>query len=233
MRVDSKRASTTAANSSHIKWISAVRTYFTPASQLENAIGACLCLSLHQWCCSCAAAATATAWATGSTKGNNELRANASARVNNAHKVDPNGNSCCCCCAILIPWLPFDSPNNKKREPLLRHTHAPRRFALSLWSLTALAVKLHTQSLRVSSNVRFGLARTLPVEKKRKNSPNEWNLEFVKCERNIIIIYMFRCNLCMLRLSPACDVRAHLCEKWKKKEKRNKRRTKMHVVHAK
>lgn len=104
-------------------------------------------------------AATALHTATGSTKGNNELRAN------NAHKVDPNGNSCCCCCcAILIPWLPFDSAsnnNNNKREPLLPLS----RVATRSLSLSLTAVKLHTQSLRVSSNVRFGLARTLPVEK--------------------------------------------------------------------
>lgn len=102
-------------------------------------------------------AATALHTATGSTKGNNELRAN------NAHKVDPNGNSCCCC-AILIPWLPFDcaSNNNKnKREPRLPLS----RVATRSLSLSLTAVKLHTQSLRVSSNVRFGLARTLPVEK--------------------------------------------------------------------
>lgn len=167
MRVDSKRASTTTANSSHIKWISAVRTYFTPASQLENAIGACLCLSLHQWCCSCAAAA-ATAWATGSTKGNNELRANASARVNNAHKVDPNGNSCCCCCAILIPWLPFDSPNNKKREPLLRHTHAPRRFALSLSGLSLLLLSNCTHSLCASVQTYGSASLGLCLSKKKK-----------------------------------------------------------------
>lgn len=148
MRVDSKRASTTAANSSHIKWISAVRTYFTPASQLENAIGACLCLSLHQWCCSCAAAA-ATAWATGSTKGNNELRANVSARVNNAHKVDPNGNSCCCCCAILIPWLPFDSPNNKKENRCSATlTRRAALLSLSLVSHCSCCQIAHTVSAR-------------------------------------------------------------------------------------
>lgn len=129
-------------NGSHIKWVSTVRSL-----PIGTAIGACLCqLRLHHT-------------ATGSTKGNNELRAN------NAHKVDPNGNSCyccCCCCAILIPWLPFDSAsNNNKREP----PPPLSRVATRSLSLSLTAVKLHTQSLRVSSNVRFGLVRTLPVEK--------------------------------------------------------------------
>lgn len=70
-------------------------------------------------------------------------------------------------------------------------------------------------------------------------------MKFVKCERNIIIIYMFFVHVVIYvccALSPChrlyvCDVRAHLCEKWKKRKKRKKssiRRTKkMHVVHAK
>lgn len=190
---------------------------FYTSLPIGNAIGACLCLCLSQWCCSCAAAA----WATGSTKGNNELRANASARVNNAHKVDPNGDSCCCCCAILIPWLPFDSPGNNKnnkREPLLLlcHSHAPRRLR-SLWSLYQIAHTVSARQFQRTVRPRSDAAC------RKKKSPNEWNSKFVKCERNIIIIYMFCCNLCMLRLSLAAwDVRAHLCEKWKKKEKRNK-----------
>lgn len=53
------------------------------------------------------------------------------------------------------------SNNNNKREPPLPLS----RVVTSPLSLSLTAVKLHTQSLRVSSNVRFGLARTLPVEK--------------------------------------------------------------------
>lgn len=112
--------------------------------------------------------------ATGSTKGNNELRAN------NAHKVDPNGNSCyccCCCCAILIPWLPFDSASNNKREPRLPLSRVATR-SLSL-SVSLLSSCTHSLCASVPTFGSASLGRCLSRNKIKKTS-GIWSLLNVK-----------------------------------------------------
>lgn len=111
--------------------------------------------------------------ATGSTKGNNELRAN------NAHKVDPNGNSCCCCCAILIPWLPFDSAsnNNKREPPLLLSRVATRSLSLSVSLLSSCT---HSLCASVPTFGSASLGRCLSRNKIKKKTSGIWSLLNVK-----------------------------------------------------